>query len=147
MQYAIIMHLVNRWYQFNAQFYRSMKCCFLFFLMVNANCAAIAQAQVQKSTQVRGKKLRTELTKIGKHVVLIYAKEFYRDYGIPLIETFIISGSGESNDGKRAYRVTFYYDRTKENLGQDYAAKVYIWANNKRPYMVTLANAEGFGLH
>ena len=81
-------------------------------------------------------------------------KNFYREYGTPEIETFVIKGGGKENDkkskyygtdlGSLVYIVIFRYDKTKESMEWDYAAKVYISDKGGFAYLIYLGSGMGY---
>ena len=76
-------------------------------------------------------------------------QNFYREYGTPEIESFVREGVGRENDprskkgpdlGSLIYVVIFRYDKTKESMDWDYAAKVYISDKGGMAYAIALGN-------
>ena len=75
---------------------------------------------------------------------------FYREYGTPEIESFVIEGGGKEKKkkskyygidlGSLIYVVIFRYDKTKESMEWDYAAKVYISDKGGFAYGIALGN-------
>ena len=75
---------------------------------------------------------------------------FYREYGTPEIESFVIEGEVKKKKkkskyygidlGSLIYVVIFRYDKTKESMEWDYAAKVYISDKGGFAYGIALGN-------
>ena len=70
-------------------------------------------------------------------------------FGTPEIESFVREGVGRENDprskkgpdlGSLIYVVIFRYDKTKESMDWDYAAKVYISDKGGMAYAIALGN-------
>jgi len=84
----------------------------------------------------------------AKEVVLKYGPDYYREYKLPVIERRQIPPKGEINItgehvGRVAYWVTFLYDKSKELLDYDYAARVYFWEDTGEPEYVFFGNGWG----
>ena len=87
------------------------------------------------------------LIKKAKEVVMNFGPDYYREYGEPEIsgiETLEERKYTEFN-GEKYYTVTFRYDKTKETLEWDYAARVHIMEKDGEPWGVQFGN--GLGLH
>ncbi len=88
------------------------------------------------------------LIEVAKDVVLKFGPGYYREYKHPVIKRRQVPPLGKINlTGDNAYRVfyevIFFYDKTKELLEYDFAAKVNIWGDTHEPINVLFGN--GFG--
>ena len=74
------------------------------------------------------------LIAISKDAILKFGPDYYREYKPPVIIKGEYPPKGINNPdginaGRGYYTVTYLYDKTKETLNWDYAAKVSIWAD------------------
>ena len=107
-------------------------------------------ATAQNLNSITAAKRDSILISIAKEVILKYGPDYYREYSKPIIEKSIVPPKGEinktgKNAGRVSYIVTFLYDKTEETLG-DYAAKVSIWGDTRKPSMVMFGNGMGIGI-
>jgi hypothetical protein len=90
------------------------------------------------------------LKHIARTTVMLYGPSYYRDSKIVIerdtidtrahvICTLIDAALKRKSDG--CYSVTFYYDQTKELYYEEFASKVYVWANDPVPFNVTFGDA------
>jgi len=92
-------------------------------------------AQNKNLEKLSKKERNEELIAIAKQTVLTYGPGYYREYKKPVITAFITpeysikAKEDPKNIGRKVYIVVFLYDKTKETLEWDYAAKVAIWAD------------------
>jgi hypothetical protein len=83
-------------------------------------------------------------------IVKKHGPGYYREYKIT-VERKIVPPKGPKNPtgeyaNKATYRVTFYYDPTKEKLDAKYAANVGFWAETGEAIGVTFGNTYGLDL-
>ncbi len=88
------------------------------------------------------------LIEVAKDVVLKFGPGYYREYKRPVIKRRQVPPLGEINlTGDNAnrffYEVIFLYDETKERLEYDFAAKVTIWGDSRKPIEVMFGNGIG----
>ena len=78
------------------------------------------------------------LIETAKAAVLKYAPGYYRDYKKP--EIILKKTFPNKSSGRLFYEVTFLYDPQKEKYLFDYIAKVYIWADNGKAFIIKFMN-------
>ena len=78
------------------------------------------------------------LIETAKNAVLKYAPGYYRDYKKP--EIILKKTFPNKSSGRLFYEVTFLYDPQKEKYLFDYIAKVYIWADNGKAFIIKFMN-------
>lgn len=89
------------------------------------------------------------LIKLSKKVIIIFGPGYYRENSIPIISDYKkFQASGTSPEeakctGREYYTVTFPYDKTKECLDFDFAARVDIWKDTGEPMEVLFGNGYG----
>lgn len=88
------------------------------------------------------------LIEVAKEVVLKYGPGYYREYKRPVITRSQVPPLGEVNltgdDANRIfYEVVFLYDKSKEQLSYDFAARVLIWSDSRKPIDVMFGNGLG----
>ena len=73
----------------------------------------------------------------SKEIILRYGPGYYREYKAPTIERIVVPPSETNpegtNVGRAFYTIIYWYDKTKERLEEDFAAKVKIWADTGEP--------------
>lgn len=99
------------------------------------------------------------LIEIAKKAILKYGPDYYRDYTTnPMIEKPAISHFFASDTadlatsypeltGKKIYRVKLFYDKTEEELDEDYAAIVGIVAESGVVASIAFGNTLGYGVY
>ena len=70
--------------------------------------------------------------------LLKYAPDYYREYKKP--EIILKKTFPNKSSGRLFYEVTFLYDPQKEKYLFDYIAKVYIWADNGKAFIIKFMN-------
>ncbi len=89
------------------------------------------------------------LIKLSKKVIITFGPGYYRENSIPIISNCKKFQASDTSPekveyiGREYYTVTFPYDKTKECLEFDYAAKVYIWKDTGEPMNVFFGNGYG----
>lgn len=88
------------------------------------------------------------LIEVAKDVVLTYGPGYYREYKRPIIKRRQVPPLGDINlTGDNAnrifYEVIFLYDKSKEQLSYDFAARVLIWSDSRKPIDVMFGNGLG----
>lgn len=88
------------------------------------------------------------LIEVAKEVVLKYGPGYYREYKRPVITRSQVPPLGEVNltgdDANRIfYEMVFLYDKSKEQLSYDFAARVLIWSDSRKPIDVMFGNGLG----
>lgn len=88
------------------------------------------------------------LIEVAKEVVLKYGPGYYREYKRPVITRSQVPPLGEINltgdDANRIfYEMVFLYDKSKEQLSYDFAARVLIWSDSRKPIDVMFGNGLG----
>ncbi|MGV3539042.1 MAG: hypothetical protein ACO1OQ_04480 [Rufibacter sp.] len=121
-----------------------MKVLLKLFLFVCVACTSARQIELSNLERLSKARRNTYLVKTARATVLKHREEFYREHGEPIIETYVVK-EGE-HQGKRAYTVTFPYDRSKEQMSLDYAAKVYIWEDTGKAFLIHCGNTMGMYL-
>ena len=84
----------------------------------------------------------------AKEVVFKYAKDYYRDYGKPVIGFEVVSEKSvnKENWGRGFYRIKFPYDTLKEAFRhEDWSVWVTIWSDTGNPMTVFVGNGTGRG--
>ena len=90
------------------------------------------------------------LKHIARTTVMLYGPDYYRDSKVVIerdtidsrshrIRSVIDGALKRKNDGY--YSVAFYYDQTKELYFEEFASKVFVWANDPVPFNVTFGDA------
>lgn len=81
------------------------------------------------------KKRNATLIELARKAVKKYAPGYYREYGDPIIERFVIQNSDDPEFGVRLgrpyYRVTFPYDISKEYFEHGFSSFVDICADKR----------------
>ena len=117
----------------------------LFLMGISGNIYAQTFSSLPESER------NAKLIEVAKYVYKNPRWEnFYREYGTPEIESFVIEGGGKEKNtkskyfgtdlGSLIYVVIFRYDKTKESMDWDYAAKVYISDKGGMAYAIALGN-------
>ena len=104
-----------------------------------------AQSTVSNLSEMYYPDRNAYLIEKAKEVIMNFAPDYYREYRAPEfsgIET--LEGWGE-HDGEKYYTVTFLYDKTKETLEWNYAARVHIMEKDGEPWGIECGN--GMGIH
>lgn len=104
-----------------------------------------AQSTVSNLSEMFYPDRNAYLIEKAKEVIMNFAPDYYREYRAPEfsgIET--LEGWGE-HDGEKYYTVTFLYDKTKETLEWNYAARVHIMEKDGEPWGIECGN--GMGIH
>ena len=104
-----------------------------------------AQSTVSNLSEMYYPDRNAYLIEKAKEVIMNFAPDYYREYCAPEfsgIET--LEGWGE-HDGEKYYTVTFLYDKTKETLEWNYAARVHIMEKDGEPWGIECGN--GMGIH
>ena len=78
------------------------------------------------------------LIETATKALLKYAPGYYRDYKKP--EIILKKTFPNKSSGRLFYEVTFLYDPQKEKHLFDYIAKVYIWADNRKAFIIKFMN-------
>jgi hypothetical protein len=82
----------------------------------------------------------------AKEVVMKYGPGYYREYKAPIIRRGIapndapVLGGTMEDAGRIYYSILFLYDKSKEQLEQDFAVGISIWENTGRPFSMTFGN-------
>ena len=122
---------------------------FLFLIGIGGTVCAQTFSSLPESER------NAKLIEVAKYVYKNPRWEnFYREYGTPEIESFVIEGGGKEKNtkskyfgtdlGSLIYVVIFRYDKTKESMDWDYAAKVYISDKGGFAYGIALGNGMMF---
>ena len=84
----------------------------------------------------------------SKEIILRYGPGYYREYKAPTIERIVVPPSETNpegtNVGRAFYTIIYWYDKTKERLEEDFAAKVKIWADTGEPASVLFVCNYGY---
>ena len=84
----------------------------------------------------------------SKEIILRYGPGYYREYKAPTIERIVVPPSETKpegiNVGRAYYMITYWYDKTKERLYEDFAAIVRIWADTGEPASVLFGCNYGY---
>ncbi len=84
----------------------------------------------------------------SKEIILRYGPGYYREYKAPTIERIVVPPSETNpegiNVGRAYYMITYWYDKTKERLEEDFAAIVRIWADTGEPAAVLFGCNYGY---
>ena len=84
----------------------------------------------------------------SKEIILRYGPGYYREYKAPTIERIVVPPSESNpegiNVGRAYYMITYWYDKTKERLEEDFAAIVRIWADTGEPAAVLFGCNYGY---
>lgn len=84
----------------------------------------------------------------SKEIILRYGPGYYREYKAPTIERIVVPPSETNpegtNVGRAFYTIIYWYDKTKERLEEDFAAKVKIWADTGEPTSVLFGCNYGY---
>ena len=80
----------------------------------------------------------TILIETATKALLKYAPDYYREYKKP--EIILKKTFPNKSSGRLFYEVTFLYDPQKEKYLFDYIAKVYIWADNGKAFIIKFMN-------
>ncbi|WP_302546359.1 hypothetical protein, partial [Coprobacter fastidiosus] len=78
------------------------------------------------------------LIETATKALLKYAPDYYREYKKP--EIILKKTFPNKSSGRLFYEVTFLYDPQKEKYLFDYIAKVYIWADNGKAFIIKFMN-------
>ena len=88
------------------------------------------------------------LKAMSKEIILRYGAGYYREYKVPTIERVVVPPSETNpegiNVGRAYYMITYWYDKTKERLEEDFAAIVRIWADTGEPAAVLFGCNYGY---
>ena len=84
----------------------------------------------------------------SKEIILRYGPGYYREYKAPTIERIVVPPSETNpegiNVGRAYYMITYWYDKTKERLEEDFAEIVRIWADTGEPAAVLFGCNYGY---
>ncbi len=103
----------------------------------------------QNLNRMKGEKRNQKLIRIATEAVKTYMPEYYREYGKPIIEKYIIEKTETEHPefgvrkGRVLYTIEFPYDKSKEYFRNGFAAVVRIWGDNGEVYMVMSGNHYG----
>ena len=88
------------------------------------------------------------LKAMSKEIILKYGPGYYREYKEPTIKRIVVPASDTNpegiNVGRAFYTIIYWYDKTKERLEEDFAAKVKIWADTGEPASVLFGCNYGY---
>ena len=99
---------------------------------------AIGNAQENMFSKMIPKQRDSILIETATKALLIYAPDYYREYKKP--EIILKKTFPNKSSGRLFYEVTFLYDPQKEKYLFDYIAKVYIWADNGKAFIIKFMN-------
>lgn len=106
------------------------------FLFLTIYITLCAQNLDNLPTEKRDSLLKAK----SKEIILRYGPGYYREYKAPTIERIAVPPSETNpegtNVGRAYYMITYWYDKTKERLEEDFAAIVRIWADTGEPTSV-----------
>lgn len=114
-----------------------MKKIFLSFSILFSIFFSVHAVELKEMSK---KERKQYLVSIAKEVTLAFAPDYYRDYKNPIIlgpYSYDVNAwdfdEKERFIGREYYTVVIPYDFQKENLENDFAAKVQIWADDGTP--------------
>lgn len=123
----------------------------LTFILIAMFLFSIAIASAQNLDSLPQSKRDSILIAMSKAIILKHGPGYYREYKKPIIERKVCEEHPlmEEKDraliGKAFYCMTYLYDKSKERLDEDFAAKVFIWATGE-PHSVWFGNRWGVSL-
>ena len=95
-------------------------------------------AQKNRFEKMPPKQRDSILIETATKALLKYAPDYYREYKKP--EIILKKTFPNKSSGRLFYEVTFLYDPQKEKYLFDYIAKVYIWADNGKAFIIKFMN-------
>lgn len=114
------------------------------FLFLTIYITLCAQNLDNLPTEKRDSLLKAK----SKEIILRYGPGYYREYKAPTIERIVVPPSETNpegtNVGRAFYTIIYWYDKTKERLEEDFAAKVKIWADTGEPASVLFGCNYGY---
>lgn len=106
-------------------------------------CSMIASAQSVNLKDMKRSERNKYLRQIAKEAVLNFGPNYYREYKefeIPkTVYTFTTEDEREEitkHIGRKYYAVFIRYDKTKEKMSADFAARVYVWEDTGEPFRI-----------
>lgn len=128
--------------------FKAMKQTQRFFLFISIILGCTITAFSQNLDSIPTEKRDSLLKAISKEIILKYGPGYYREYKVPTIERVVVPPSETNpegiNVGRAFYMITYWYDKTKEHLEEDFAAKVKIWADTGEPGSVLFGCNYGY---
>jgi hypothetical protein len=129
----------------------TLLCVFCNFTAISQNSDSFITSITQSSDSLTKEK-RDSILLIAKEAIMKFGPDYYREYKPPVIERAIIFTDrrlldGSANQkGRVFYRVTYLYDKTKEDLEKDFAVKICIWGDINSPFEIIFGSGFMMGI-